>query len=48
MLLNDLLNGAHVIRWTKKGSDVTKEVTSGPDLRPHRAFVQVERAAEEK
>lgn len=48
MLLNDLLNGANVVRWKKRGDSVTKEVTTGPDLRAHREFVQVEKPAEEK
>jgi hypothetical protein len=48
MLLNDLLNGANVIRWKKRGEKVTKEIVTGPDLRSCRAFVQVEKPAEEK
>ena len=47
MLLNDLLNGANVIRWKKRGEKVTKEVTTGPDLRSHRQFLQTETPQEE-
>jgi hypothetical protein len=42
MLLDEILNGTKIVRWSKRGREITKQVSHGPDLRPIRNMVPVE------